>query len=67
MAKDIRFVGYVQTFRLFGATAGTVAGLVITLAVAASSTAMTLAIACIAIGALLGRYAGNVVAQHAVH
>jgi uncharacterized membrane protein len=66
MTNDIRAAGYVQTFRLFGATAGTVAGLLITLVVTPSSPAMTLAIACIAIGAALGRYAGNTVANRAV-
>ncbi|MBV8727748.1 MAG: DUF1211 domain-containing protein [Candidatus Eremiobacteraeota bacterium] len=66
MTDDIRVAGYVQTFRLFGATAGTLAGLLITLLLAASSTLMFAVIACIAVGAALGRYLGNLVAERVV-
>ena len=66
MTNDIRIAGYVQSFRLFGAAAGTVAGLLLTLALTPSSTLMALSSICIAVGAALGRYAGNTIANRAV-
>ena len=66
MSRDIRGAGYIQALRLFGATLGTLTGLLITIVVSGGSELLIVATLCIAIGAAIGRYAGNLVAKRAL-